>query len=114
MTKCRNTPRVAVRSPHCTTSCPECRWQWSDQTRVVTQKGEGFPAQGQGVGTSNKKSLPRKWRRRSFIAFEMIELDRASTEPLHQQLYRQIRDELKRGGFNDCSSRLSFSRALAY
>src|SRR5213076_2324314 len=62
---------------------------------------------------SNKKSLLRKRRRRSIIAFEMIRLDRTSTEPLHQQLYRQIRDELRSGSFSDGASRLPSSRALA-
>jgi GntR family transcriptional regulator/MocR family aminotransferase len=61
----------------------------------------------------SKKSLPRKRRRRSIIAFEMIRLDRAATEPLHQQLYRQIRDELRSGSFSDGASRLPSSRALA-
>jgi GntR family transcriptional regulator/MocR family aminotransferase len=64
-------------------------------------------------GMSGKKSLLKKRRRRSIIAFEMIRLDRASTEPLHQQLYRQIRDELTSGNFGDGSSRLPSSRALA-
>jgi GntR family transcriptional regulator/MocR family aminotransferase len=62
---------------------------------------------------SNKKSLLKKRRRRSIIAFEMIRLDRASVEPLHQQLYRQIRDELQTGSFGDGASRLPSSRALA-
>ena len=62
---------------------------------------------------SNKKSLLKKRRRRSIIAFEMIRLDRASTEPLHQQLYRQVRDELKSGSFTDGAARLPSSRALA-
>ncbi len=62
---------------------------------------------------SNKKSLLKKRRRRSIIAFEMIRLDRRSTEPLHQQLYRQIRDELRSGSFSDGASRLPSSRALA-
>ena len=43
----------------------------------------------------------------------MIRLDRTSTEPLHQQLYRQIRDELRSGSFSDGASRLPSSRALA-
>jgi GntR family transcriptional regulator / MocR family aminotransferase len=64
-------------------------------------------------GMSNKKSLPKKRRRRSIIAFEMIRLDRAAAEPLHQQLYRQIRDELRSGSFIDGASRLPSSRALA-
>src|SRR5207245_3199972 len=47
------------------------------------------------------------------MAFEMIRLDRTAAEPLHQQLYRQIRDELVSGSFSDGSSRLPSSRALA-
>lgn len=43
----------------------------------------------------------------------MIRLDRSAAEPLHQQLYRQIRDELVTGSFNNNSSRLPSSRALA-
>jgi len=62
---------------------------------------------------SNGKSRPQKRRRSSVIAFEMIRLDRTATEPLHEQLYRQIRDELKSGRFSDGSSRLPSSRALA-
>ena len=62
---------------------------------------------------SKRKSRPQKRRRRSIIAFEMIQLDRTATEPLHEQLYRQIRDELKTGKFSDGSSRLPSSRALA-
>jgi len=62
---------------------------------------------------SDKKSRPKGRRRRSIIAFEMIRLDRTSAEPLHHQLYRQIRDELRSGIFNDSSSRLPSSRALA-
>src|SRR5499433_1699866 len=61
----------------------------------------------------NRKSRPQKRRRRSIIAFEMIQLDRTSTEPLHQQLYRQIRDELKSGTFTDGAARIPSSRALA-
>jgi GntR family transcriptional regulator/MocR family aminotransferase len=43
----------------------------------------------------------------------MIRLDRDAGEPLHQQLYRQIRDELVSGSLNDGASRLPSSRALA-
>jgi GntR family transcriptional regulator / MocR family aminotransferase len=43
----------------------------------------------------------------------MIRLVRKSAEPLHQQLYRHIRDELISGNFNNNSSRLPSSRALA-
>ena len=60
-----------------------------------------------------RKSRPQKRRRRSIIAFEMIRLDRTATEPLHEQLYRQIRDELKSGRFSDGSSRLPSSRDFA-
>ncbi|HEY2711247.1 MAG TPA: PLP-dependent aminotransferase family protein [Chthoniobacterales bacterium] len=61
-----------------------------------------------------KECLPnKKRRRRSIIAFELIRLDRASTEPLHLQLYRQIRDELVAGHFGRHASRLPSSRALA-
>src|SRR6266516_4123849 len=55
----------------------------------------------------------KKRRRRAIIGFEMIRLDRIAAEPLHQQLYRQIRDELVSGSFSDGSSRLPSSRALA-
>ncbi len=62
---------------------------------------------------SGGKSLLKKRRRRSIIAFEMIRLDRTATEPLHEQLYRQIRDELRSGSFTDGASRLPSSRTLA-
>jgi len=62
---------------------------------------------------SKKKSRPQKRRRQSVIAFEMVRLDRTAAEPLHEQLYRQIRDELKSGRFSDGVSRLPSSRALA-
>jgi GntR family transcriptional regulator / MocR family aminotransferase len=62
---------------------------------------------------SDRKSLLNKRRRHSVIAFEMIRLDRTATEPLHEQLYRQIRDELRSGSFTDGASRLPSSRALA-
>lgn len=47
------------------------------------------------------------------MAFEMIRLDRGSHEPLHEQIYRQIRDELVSASFNHNSSRLPSSRELA-
>lgn len=62
---------------------------------------------------SRNESPIKKRRRRSVIAFEMIRLDRSAAEPLHEQLYRQIRDELKSGSFADAASRLPSSRALA-
>src|SRR5207247_5925833 len=60
-----------------------------------------------------EKEIIKKRRRHSILAFEMVRLDRAAAEPLHHQLYRQIRDELVSGSFNDNSSRLPSSRALA-
>src|SRR4029450_3844439 len=58
----------------------------------------------------NTKSPSRKRRRRSIVAFEMIRLDRSAAEPLHEQLYRQIRDELRLGSFTGGASRLPSSR----
>src|SRR5438105_6642191 len=60
-----------------------------------------------------EKGIIKKRRRHSILAFEMVRLDRAAAEPLHHQLYRQIRDELVSGSFSDNSSRLPSSRALA-
>src|SRR2546425_13200404 len=60
-----------------------------------------------------EKGIIKKRRRHSILAFEMVRLDRAAAEPLHQQLYRQIRDELVSGSFKNNSSRLPSSRALA-
>src|SRR5262245_49956431 len=65
------------------------------------------------IGMSRSESPLKKRRRRAIIAFELIRLDRTATEPLHEQLYRQIRDELKSGAFTDGASRLPSSRALA-
>src|ERR1051325_8135509 len=62
---------------------------------------------------SRRKSLLKKRRRRSIIGFEMIRLDRAAPEPLHDQLYRQIRDELRSGSFAGGASRIPSSRILA-
>ena len=62
---------------------------------------------------SDRKSPLNKRRRHSIIAFEMIRLDRTAAEPLHEQLYRQIRDELRSGSFTGGASRLPSSRALA-
>jgi GntR family transcriptional regulator/MocR family aminotransferase len=65
------------------------------------------------AGLDKNKTRGKKRRRRSIIAFEMIRLDRTVSEPLHQQLYRQIRDELISGSFSDSASRLPSSRSLA-
>lgn len=59
------------------------------------------------------KRISNRRRKKSIIAFEMVRLDRASAEPLHEQLYRQIRDELRSGNFSRSSSRLPSSRVLA-
>jgi GntR family transcriptional regulator/MocR family aminotransferase len=62
---------------------------------------------------TNRNSSQNKRRRHSIMAFEMVRLNHAAAEPLHQQLYRQIRDELVSGSFNHSSSRLPSSRTLA-
>ena len=58
-------------------------------------------------------SVSKQRRRRSVMSFEMVRLDRASSEPLHQQLYRQIREELESGSFDSSASRVPSSRVLA-
>jgi GntR family transcriptional regulator / MocR family aminotransferase len=60
-----------------------------------------------------KRRASNRRRRRSIIAFEMVRLDRDAAEPLHDQLSRQIRDEIRSGNFSQSSSRLPSSRALA-
>ena len=47
------------------------------------------------------------------MSFEMVRLDRGSSEPLYQQLYRQIREELESGNFDSSASRVPSSRVLA-
>lgn len=63
---------------------------------------------GNGSGTTAKRR-----RRHSIMAFEMVVLDRASPEPLYEQLYRQIREELESGNFESIASRVPSSRVLA-
>ena len=58
-------------------------------------------------------SIPKQRRRRLVMSFEMVRLDRASSEPLYQQLYRQIREELESGSFDSNASRVPSSRVLA-
>jgi GntR family transcriptional regulator/MocR family aminotransferase len=58
-------------------------------------------------------SVSKQRRRRLVMTFEMVRLDRASSEPLHQQLYRQIREELESGSFDSSASRVPSSRVLA-
>jgi GntR family transcriptional regulator/MocR family aminotransferase len=43
----------------------------------------------------------------------MIRLNRSDAEPLHDQLYRQIRDELRSGSFTGDANRIPSSRILA-
>src|SRR5215472_6173904 len=62
---------------------------------------------------SDGESRLKKRHRRSVIAFEMIRLDRSTAEPLHEQLYRQIRDELRSGSYIENAFRLPSSRSLA-
>ena len=67
-----------------------------------------------GAALDNRsKPLIQKRRRYSILAFEMIRLDRASAEPLYQQIYRQIREELDSGSFEAGASRVPSSRVLA-
>src|SRR6201985_2071643 len=47
------------------------------------------------------------------MSFKMWGRDRASSEPLYQQLYRQIREELESGSFDSSASRVPSSRVLA-
>ena len=56
---------------------------------------------------------PKQRRRRLVMSFEMVRMDRASSEPLYQQLYRQIREELESGRFDSSTSRVPSSRVLA-
>ncbi len=56
---------------------------------------------------------PTRRRRRLVMSFEMIRLDRTSPEPLYEQLYRQIREELESGSFDSSASRVPSSRTLA-
>src|ERR1051325_1785660 len=58
-------------------------------------------------------AVPKQRRRRLVMSFEMVRLDRASSEPLYQQLYRQIREELESGSFDSSASRVPSSRVLA-
>src|SRR5438046_10017192 len=58
-------------------------------------------------------AVPKQRRRRLVMSFEMVRLDRASSETLYQQLYRQIREELESGSFDSSASRVPSSRVLA-
>jgi GntR family transcriptional regulator / MocR family aminotransferase len=58
-------------------------------------------------------TIPKHRRRRLVMSFDMVRLDRASSEPLYQQLYRQIREELESGSFDSNASRVPSSRVLS-
>ena len=75
------------------------------ESRVVKMNGTIYGRTG--------SSVPKQRRRRLVMSFEMVRLDRASSEPLHQQLYRQIREELEIGSFDSSASRVPSSRVLA-
>src|SRR6267143_3567292 len=75
------------------------------ESRVVKTNGA---IRGRAVS-----SVPKQRRRRLVMSFEMVRLDRASSEPLYQQLYRQIRAELESGSFDSSASRVPSSRVLA-
>src|ERR1700739_2669693 len=57
--------------------------------------------------------VPKQRRRRLVMSFEMVRLDRTSSEPLYQQLYRQIRQELESSSFDSSASRVPSSRVIA-
>jgi hypothetical protein len=84
---------------------------------TIVQMHHGNQMSGKTSQTVGPRGVGRppckKARKRSIIAFEMVRFDRASVEPLHQQLYRQIRQELETGSFGNGSWRLPSSRALA-
>src|SRR5215469_8598774 len=66
-----------------------------------------------GIYGRTVSSVPKQRRRRLVMSFEMVRLDRRSSEPLYQQLYRQIREELESGSFDSSASRVPSSRVLA-
>src|SRR5262249_13311251 len=120
----------AVRRRHKVESCRACArnkstlWSSGNRCRAVALEENfqhvlrcQFPFWDREE-MSLRKAKPRRApnkrrRRRSIIGFEMIRLNRSAAEPLHQQLYRQIRDELVSGSFGRNASRLPSSRALA-
>src|SRR5438132_8163831 len=83
---------------------------WLELAVTSTWLNEHNPNVKRGSG---KKPNKKQRRRHSIMAFEMIRLDRSGNEPLHEQLYRQVRDELVSATFNNNSSRLPSSRELA-
>jgi GntR family transcriptional regulator/MocR family aminotransferase len=81
--------------------------KYSQDAKVVSGKMNG------AIYGRTGSSVPTQRRRRLVMSFEMVRLDRASSEPLHQQLYRQIREELESGSFDSSASRVPSSRVLA-
>src|SRR6266496_430818 len=75
------------------------------ESRVVKMNGAIYGRTG--------SSVSKQRRRRLVMSFEMVRLDRASSEPLYQQLYRQIREELESGSFDSSASRVPSSRVVA-
>jgi hypothetical protein len=61
----------------------------------------------------NVSSVPKHAGVALVMSFEMMRLNRASSEPLYEQLYRQIREELESGSFDSSASRVPSSRVLA-
>src|SRR5439155_24954905 len=86
---------------------------WKLEMSSALREESPYRRQSDEMKSVINKGVIKKRRRHSIMAFEMVRLDRAAAEPLHQQLYRQIRDELASGSFNHNSSRLPSSRALA-
>src|SRR5437773_322383 len=86
---------------------------WKLEMSSALREESPYRRQSDEVKRLGDKNSSKKRRRHSIMAFEMVRLDRAAAEPLHQQLYRQIRDELVSGSFNNNSSRLPSSRMLA-
>src|SRR4029077_1699283 len=68
------------------------------ERRVVKMNGAIYGRTG--------SSVPKQRRRRYVMSFEMGRVDRASSEPLYHQLYRQIREELESGSFDSSASRV--------
>src|SRR2546427_9565267 len=86
---------------------------WISLLTAASHLEKGFPGCESRVGKMNGaiygrtgSSVPKQRRRRSVMAFEMVRLDRALSEPLHQQLYRQIREEIESGSVYSRASRV--------
>src|SRR5947199_1840488 len=81
--------------------------------KAVSGCGSRVPKMNGAIYGRTGSSVPTQRRRRLVMSFEMVRLERASSEPLHQQLYRQIREELESGSFDSSASRVPSSRVLA-